>query len=37
MLVQGTITVANTAAAADDTNNKIKKVILKKCVPFTKC
>ena len=36
MLVKGTITDANTAAAADNPNN-IKKVMLKNCVSFTHC
>ena len=34
--VKGTITVNNTAAAADaDANNTNKKVIFKNCAPFT--
>ena len=37
ILVKGTITVANTAAAGEDANNTNKKVIFKNCVPFTSC
>ena len=37
ILVEGTITVNNTAAADDDANNTNKKVILKNCAPFTNC
>ena len=35
ILVKGTITVNNTAAADADANNTNKKVIFKNCVPFT--
>ena len=35
ILVKGTITVANTAAADADANNTIKKVIYENCAPFT--
>ena len=35
ILVKGTITVNNTAAADDDANNVNKKVIFKNCAPFT--
>ena len=35
ILIKGTITVANTAAADSDTNNTNKKVIIKNGVPFT--
>ena len=35
ILVRGTITVNNTAAADSDTNNTNKKVIFKNCVPFS--
>ena len=34
---KGTITVNNTAAAVDDTNNTNKKVKFKNCAPFTDC
>ena len=37
ILVQGTITVANTAAAGADGTNTNKKVIFKNCAPFTGC
>ena len=38
ILVKRTITVNNTAAAADaDANNTNKKVIFKNCAPFTNC
>ena len=37
ILVKGTITVNNTAAADADANNTNKKVILKNCTPFTNC
>ena len=37
ILVKGTITVDNTAAADADANNTIKKVIFKNCAPFTNC
>ena len=37
ILVKGTITVPNTAAAGVSVNNTNKKVILKNCVPFTDC
>ena len=37
ILVEGTITVNNTAAADADANNTNKKVILKNCAPFTNC
>ena len=37
ILVKGTITVNNTAAADADANNTNKKVILKNCAPFTNC
>ena len=37
VLVKGTITVNNTAAAGSDANNTIEKVILKNCAPFTNC
>ena len=37
ILVKGTITVNNTAAADVDANNTNKKVIFKNCVPFTNC
>ena len=38
ILVKGTISVNNTAAAADAAvNNTNKKVIFKNCVPFTNC
>ena len=37
VLVKGTITVNNTAAANADANNTNKKVIFKNCAPFTIC
>ena len=37
ILVKGTITVNNTAAAGATANNTNKKVIFKNCVPFTNC
>ena len=37
ILIKGTITVNNTAAADADANNTNKKVILKNCAPFTNC
>ena len=37
ILVKGTITVNNTAAADSDANNTNKKVIFKNCAPFTIC
>ena len=37
ILVKGTITVNNTAAADADKNNTNKKVIFKNCAPFTNC
>ena len=37
VLVKGTITVANTAAAGAAASNVDKKVIFKNCVPFTSC
>ena len=37
ILVKGTITVANTAAVGEATNNADKKVIFKNCAPFTSC
>ena len=37
ILVKGTITVNNTAAAGADANNVNKKVIFKNCAPFTNC
>ena len=37
ILVKGTITVNNTAAADADANNTNKKVIFKNCAPFTNC
>ena len=37
ILVRGTITVNNTAAAHADANNTNKKVIFKNCAPFTNC
>ena len=36
ILVNGNITVSNTAAAANN-NNTNKKVIFKNCAPFTSC
>ena len=37
ILVQGNISVNNTAAADADANNTNKKVIFKNCAPFTNC
>ena len=37
VIVKGTITVNNTAAADADANNTNKKVIFKNCAPFTNC
>ena len=37
ILVKGTISVNNTAAAGAAANNTNKKVIFKNCVPFTNC
>ena len=37
ILVKGTITVNNTAAAKADANNTNKKVLFKNCAPFTNC
>ena len=37
ILVKGTITVANNAAAGQAANDVDKKVIFKNCVPFTTC
>ena len=37
ILVKGTITVQNTAAAEADKNNTSKKVTFKNCPPFTDC
>ena len=37
IIVKGTITVNNTAAAGADANNTNKKVIFKNCAPFTNC
>ena len=37
ILVKGTITVNNTAAAGANANNANKKVIFKNCAPFTNC
>ena len=37
ILVKGTITVNNTAAADADANNTNIKVIFKNCAPFTNC
>ena len=37
ILVKGTITVNNIAAADADANNTNKKVIFKNCAPFTNC
>ena len=37
ILVKGTITVNNTAAAGTDANNNYKKVKCKNCAPFTNC
>ena len=37
ILLKGTITVPNTAAAGAAVNNTNKKVIFKNCAPFTDC
>ena len=37
ILIKGTITVNNTAAADADANNANKKVMFKNCAPFTDC
>ena len=37
ILVKGTITVPNTAAADADANNDNKKLIFKNCAPFINC
>ena len=37
ILVKGTITVLNTAAAGQAANNANKKVTFKNCVPFATC
>ena len=37
ILVKGTITVNNTAAADTDANNTNKKVIFRNCAPFPNC
>ena len=37
ILVKGTITIANTAAAGAAANNANEKVIFKNYVPFTSC
>ena len=37
ILVKGTISVDNTAAAGANANNTDKKVIFKNCAPFTNC
>ena len=37
ILVKGTITVPNIAAADADANNTNKKVIFKNCAPFINC
>ena len=37
ILVKGTVTVNNTAAADANANNTNKKVIFKNCAPFTNC
>ena len=37
ILVKGTISVNNTAAAGSAANNTNKKVIFKNCAPFTNC
>ena len=37
ILVKGTISVNNTAAAGAAVNNDDRKVIFKNCVPFTNC
>ena len=37
ILIKGTTTVTNTAAAGTTVNNSNKKVIFKNCAPFTDC
>ena len=37
IIVKGTITVPNTAAAAAAVNDSNKKLISKNCAPFTDC
>ena len=37
ILVKGTISVNNTAAAGAAANNNDRKVMFKKCAPFTNC
>ena len=37
ILVKGTITVNNTAAANADANNTNKKIVFKNCAPSTIC
>ena len=37
ILVKGTITASNTAAAGASVNNTNKNVIFKNCAPFTNC
>ena len=37
IVVKGTITVNNTAAADADANNTNKKEVFKNCAPFTNC
>ena len=37
ILVKGTLTVPNTAAADANANNANKKVIFKNCAPFINC
>ena len=37
ILVKGTISVNNTAAAGADVNSNNKKLIFKNCAPFTNC
>ena len=37
ILVIGTVTVTNTAAAGPDINNTNKKVLFKNCAPFSDC
>ena len=37
ILLKGTITVDDTSAAGDTANNTNKKLIFKKCAPFTNC
>ena len=37
ILIEGTITINNTAAAHAEANNTNKKVIFKNCAPFTNC